>query len=237
MVIHVRLFELFLAQGRVTFADSAADRLAGFGQNEITAQSYTVVAFHGEELYEHNKYFYHSCSIYDSVLRIPLVFKFPGVLPENKVVASQVESIDIMPTILDLMKMPLRDDFEGRSLMPYLFGNGVEQWRQVFAERTASILATRTPQWKYIYNPDEYHPDCVSRRYSNGFPYYIAAEELYDIQNDPGETSNLAEQYPEIARDLRAQILQWVSTNKKTHEEIELTEEAKERLRALGYIK
>lgn len=200
----------------------------------------TLVVFasdHGEELYEHNKYFYHSCSIYDSVLRIPLVFKFPGVLPENKVVESQVESIDIIPTVLDLMKMPLRDDFEGRSLMPYLFGNGVDESRQVFAERTASILATRTPQWKYIYNPDEYHPDCVSRRYSNGFPYYIGAEELYDIQNDPGETSNLAEQFPEIARDLRAQILQWVSTNKKTHKEIELTEEAKERLRALGYMK
>ncbi len=200
----------------------------------------TLIVFasdHGEELYEHNKYFYHSCSIYDGVLRVPLVFKFPGILPEGKVVNSQIETVDIVPTVLDLLKIPLRPEFEGRSLLPFLFGDGTDQWRQAFSERTSSIFATRTPKWKYIYNPDNYHPDCVSRRYSEGYPYFIDTEELYDVENDPAETRNLAGENPEIVRDLRAQLLQWVQTNKRVHKEVQLTEEATERLRALGYIK
>ncbi len=200
----------------------------------------TLIVFaadHGEELYEHNHYFYHSCSIYDSVLRIPLIFVLPKVLDEGKVVTNQVQSIDITPTILDLLHVPLRPEFEGSSLMPLLLVDGVDGWHQNFSERTASILSTRTPEWKYIYNPDDYHPNCVSRRHEEGFPYYVGTEELYDVKKDPREQQDVADEYPEVARELRGQVIHWLETNKKVHKATELTEEAKERLRALGYIK
>jgi arylsulfatase A-like enzyme len=200
----------------------------------------TLIVFasdHGEEMYEHNYYFFHSCSMYEGVLRIPLIMKFPNVIPAGKIVDNQIESIDIVPTVLQLLKAPLRDDFEGRSIISLLFEDASDLWHPAFGERAAAIYSIRTPQWKYIYNPDNYHTYCSRSDDDEGEGYLIAAEELYDMQNDPHEKNNVAAQHREVALELRAQILEWLNTNKRVHKEYELTKEAEERLRALGYIK
>jgi arylsulfatase A-like enzyme len=201
----------------------------------------TLIVFssdHGEELYERNHYFFHSCSMYDNVLRLPLIMKFPKVIAAGKVIKNQIESIDITPTILQFLKVPLRSEFEGRSVLNLLFEqNGSDSWFPAFAERASAIFSIRTPQWKYIYNPDNYHTYCSRSDDDEGSGYLIAAEELYDIQTDPHERNNVVAQYPDVARDLRGQIIEWLSTNKVQHKQFELTKEAEERLRALGYIK
>jgi arylsulfatase A-like enzyme len=200
----------------------------------------TLIIFtsdHGEEMYEHNHYFFHSCSMYEGVLRVPLIMKFPNVIPAGKIVDNQVESIDILPTVLQLLKVPLRDEFEGRSVISLLFEDSSDVWHPAFGERAGSIYSIRTPHWKYIYNPDNYHTYCSRSDDDEGGGYIIEAEELYDVQNDPHERDNIVEQHREVALELRAQILEWLNTNKREHKEYELTKEAEERLRALGYIK
>ncbi len=200
----------------------------------------TLIVFgadHGEELYEHNYYFFHSCSMYDGVLRIPLIFNWPKVIPQGKVIEHQVESIDIVPTILELLKVPLRPEFEGQSAVPLIFGATNGASRPVFAERAGAIFSIRTPEWKYIYNPDGYHTYCSRSDDDVGAGYLIAAEELYDVRRDRKELNNVVDDHRQVALELRAQILEWLNTNKRQHKEHKLTKEAEERLRALGYIK
>ncbi len=200
----------------------------------------TLIVFasdHGEEMYDHNYYFFHSCSMYEGVLHIPLIMKFPGVIPAGKIVDNQIESIDIVPTVLQLMKLPLREEFEGRSIIGLLFEDSSDLWHPAFGERASAIYSIRTPQWKYIYNPDNYHTYCSRSDDDQGEGYIIEAEELYDVQKDPHEKHNIVSQHREVALELRAQILEWLNTNKRVHKEYELTKEAEERLRALGYIK
>ncbi|MFQ5601706.1 MAG: sulfatase [bacterium] len=211
------------------------DKLEEMGVSEKTLIVFS--ADHGEELYEHNAYFFHGCSMYEGVLHIPLIFKYPGVVPAGKVVDNQIESIDIIPTILELLKVPLRPEFEGRSALTMLFEGSNGDWRAAFGQRSSAIFSIRTPEWKYIYNPDNYHTFCSRSDADQGDGYIIAPEELYDLKNDPREQNNLVELYPDIARDLRGQIIQWLNTNRQTHKEQKLTKAAEERLRALGYIK
>ncbi|NIR51230.1 sulfatase-like hydrolase/transferase [candidate division KSB1 bacterium] len=217
-----------------TYIDRVLKRL-----EKMDVMDSTLIVFssdHGEELYEHNYYFFHGCSMYDGVLRIPLIFKFPDVIAAGKVIPNQIESIDITPTILQLLKLPLRQEFEGRSVLPMLFEtDGV--WYPAFGERINTIFSIRTPQWKYIYNPDNYHTYCSRSEKDKGEGYLIEAEELYDVKKDPKEQKNVVAQHPDIAKELRAQIIQWANTNKKAIKEHKLTKEAEERLRALGYIK
>ena len=71
-----------------------------------------ITADHGEELLDHGFVGHASTSLnghsYDEVIRIPLIFRYPGALPKGRVVDEQVQNIDILPTILDILgkKMP-----------------------------------------------------------------------------------------------------------------------------------
>jgi arylsulfatase A-like enzyme len=136
-----------------------------------------------------------------------------------------------------LLKLPIPDVFEGRSFLPLLFGEREDEPRPAFAERTEGIYSIRTPDWKYIYNPSNLTPECLQRRTkTTPRPYVILSEELYRVRDDPGETKNVVAENPETARQLRAQLVEWVESNKRVHKKQELSKEAEERLRALGYV-
>jgi len=211
--------------------------LAKLDELGVTDNTFIIFsADHGEELYDHNYYFYHGCSVYDGVLRIPLILKFPKVFPPGKVVENLFESVDLMPTILQALKIPPRPTFEGRSFFHVIFEEASEEWHQVFGERSRKIFVTRTPQWKFIYNPENYHSTCVRTKGDMGEGFIVQAEELYDLVNDLRETNNVVDQYPATADSLREQLLNWAEQNKTVRAPQKLTKEAEERLRALGYI-
>jgi arylsulfatase A-like enzyme len=194
-------------------------------------------ADHGEELYDHNYYFYHGCSVYDGVLRIPLIFKYPKAFPKGKVVRNLFESIDLTPTILQTLKLPVRQQFEGRSVLHTIFDDYADEWHQVFGERSRKIFLTRTPRWKFIYNPEGYCSTCVRSKQDEGKGFVVQSEELYDLANDPKETVNVVDRFPEVADSLRSELLDWGDRNiKTTRPAPQLTKEAEERLRALGYV-
>jgi arylsulfatase A-like enzyme len=200
----------------------------------------TLVVFtsdHGEELYEHNRYFFHSYSIYESVLRVPLVMRLPGTLPQGATVVAPVESIDIAPTILDLLGIPLPDDFEGESLAGRILGQPSGAEAVAFSELGPEIFSIRTERWHYIYNPLELRAPTTRDRAKRAKPVFeIAREELYDALNDPRETTNLVHEHPELAAQLRQRLRAWIETSGATYRSQELLPEAEEELRALGYL-
>jgi len=172
---------------------------------------------HGEEFLEHGA-LAHGTSLYDVLLRIPLIIKFPcpGSECESRTVEEQVELIDIMPTILKQARLPMPKDIQGQDLTELQRSKNI-----AFSERGDS-MAMRTTQFKYIYS------------------LAVGNEELYDLQTDPGETHNLVSEHPELATSMRADLLEWVATNnlkkKPRPREVVVDEETLEKLRSLGYI-
>jgi len=84
-----------------------------------------IGADHGEELLEHGFVGHASTSgeahLYDEIVNIPFLISFPKKIPST-VIRTQVRGIDVMPTVLDLLKIPIPDYLEGRSLMPVIKG-------------------------------------------------------------------------------------------------------------------
>src|SRR5678816_2562234 len=86
-----------------------------------------VVADHGEAFGVHRAYgqkmFFHGQTLYDELLRVPLLVRVPGVAPRR--VAEPVALLDVAPTIVELMGAPRQASFQGRSLVPALVGEAL----------------------------------------------------------------------------------------------------------------
>lgn len=153
-----------------------------------------VTSDHGTELYEHRR-FDHGFTLYNELLHVPLVVTLPDRIV-GQVIDRHVSSIDLPPTVLDLLGIPLSGAFKnqlrGRSLAPLLFG---EPWqtRDIFSETdyreyTYKRAVTTPDDWKLIYTLE-------SRQ-----------RELFDLKRDPHELHNLAEQEPARTDELQARL-------------------------------
>lgn len=151
-----------------------------------------VTSDHGTELFEHGR-IDHGFTLYNELLRVPLVLHLPGQ-NSGKMIADRVSSIDLMPTLLDLLQVPLPEKLQplrGTTLVPAL--QGEKQQRPVFAETDyreytyqRSII---TPSgWKLIYILENDH------------------RELYDLNSDPNEVQNLATVHAGRADELQAEL-------------------------------
>ncbi|HYU34593.1 MAG TPA: sulfatase-like hydrolase/transferase, partial [Thermoanaerobaculia bacterium] len=151
-----------------------------------------VTADHGEELYQHNRYLYHSCSVYQSTLHVPLGISAPGLIPPGTRVPQTVELIDVAPTLLALLGLPALPEAHGKSLVPYLERpGGGGRGRPAFSEYGNTQVRTVLDQdWKLVFNPDHVDPICIPNAPPGHYP--IGRVELYDLAHDPHETTNLA---------------------------------------------
>jgi arylsulfatase A-like enzyme len=149
-----------------------------------------VTSDHGTELYEHRR-FDHGFTLYDELLRVPLIIKLPGQ-KGGVAIRENVSSIDVMPTILDLAGiLPPARQLRGRSLIPLI--RGEEEARDVFAETDYREFTFKrcvvTPDgWKLILTLE------------------TGARELYDLQSDPGEQDDRASRDPALVRDLEKKV-------------------------------
>ncbi|MDJ0847346.1 MAG: sulfatase [Myxococcota bacterium] len=243
----VSLYDAEVAQvdARVGEVLAALDEL---GLRETTLV--VLTSDHGEELYDHQSYFFHSNSIYDSVLRVPLVLRFPGALPAGLVLDGPTESIDIAPTIWDLLGLPPPASYEGRSLLPRIRaaadgeadGDG-----EAFSELGEHIRSIRTKRWHYLYNPREMPaPIPKQRALRAGESFTIEREELYDVLADPRETTNVVERHPDVAARLRRRIEERLARAAAAPPRapeasaaptpLDIPPETREELRRLGYL-
>jgi len=154
---------------------------------------FVLTSDHGTEFYEHKR-FDHGFTLYDELIRVPLVIKLPG-RTDGKVIRDQVSSVDIMPTILDLLDVPVPADvgkqMRGASLVPALRGEPVG--KEVYSETdyrwyTYKRTVITKDGWKFIYTLENKN------------------RELYNRKMDPGEMFNLVEQEPRLAYELEQKL-------------------------------
>jgi arylsulfatase A-like enzyme len=206
---------------------------------------------HGEEFLDHGRMF-HGQSVYGELNNLPLVFWRPGAIPKGGVVDRTVETIDIMPTLLEMCRLPVPAQAQGKSLVP-LFpwraqGGSVARadstpgWsdRAAISEkaltsdhgapppRSTESVAIVLGGWKLIHNAQR----------PAGDPEF----ELYDHAHDALDQTDVSAEHPDIVARLARELDAWKrqaesarlkpdSASAKT-----MSKEDLERLRSLGYI-
>jgi arylsulfatase A-like enzyme len=186
-----------------------------------------ITSDHGEEFGEHGS-LGHGGTLYEEVLRIPLMIAGPGVA-QDRFVDAPVSTLDIMPTLLDLAGIPLDPGYSGRSLLPWLDLRppGPEDERNLPRTFIAEVIddgdqliSFRRGDHKAIFNLDR------------------GSAELYDLATDPGETSDRSETEPAIMETFRTLLddyLERVADNQPAQEFVPIDERMREELRAFGY--
>jgi arylsulfatase A-like enzyme len=195
-----------------------------------------VTADHGEELYEHNGYLYHSCSVYQSTLHVPLGISAPGLIAPGARVPQTVELIDVMPTLLALLGLPPLQEVHGKSLVPYLERPGEGgRGRPVYSEYGDTRLRTVLDQdWKLVFNPDEVDPVCIPGAPPGHYP--IGQIGLYDLKSDPRETTNRAAGEKARVAELVRLLDQRFSGLRRRGTPQVVPEKLRKELEALGYV-
>ncbi|MBN2245020.1 MAG: sulfatase [Candidatus Aminicenantes bacterium] len=190
-----------------------------------------ITSDHGEEFFEHGV-FGHRQNLFDTTLRIPLIFWCPQLFAGGRIVDQQVRIIDIMPTILDLVGAPQSPEGLGKSLVSLIKGSKQDKFSaSLFAEvqSTSWYLETlRTENFKFIRDYKQ-----QNRYYYNLEQDRLELDPLTD-QEDPSFMS-AQEQYLSLRFALVSykEKLPWNDSNKSP----EMDAELRERLRSLGYIK
>ena len=215
----------------IRYADDAVGELiallAELGVDDETV--IVAVGDHGEHMSEQragrDKWFTHS-EVYEEVCRVPLIVRLAparsvrGCAP-GSVATELVSVMDLGPALLDLAGVAdPRSGSAGRSFLPLLRG-------AAWAARPVIVLAKphagldtrviRTSRWKLVARPG-------------------GSDELYDLENDPLELVNLAASLPSRRDSLRALLSLAVESWPSSAEESRLDPQAREMLRALGYV-
>lgn len=228
---HDELWENYLKEVRYldreigSFLDTLSD------QGDLKNTAVVIVGDHGDEFAEHGLYG-HGNLPYDELTHVPLIMRFPNPSPieQPAEIDTLVRTIDILPTMLDITDADLSDEMEhrmqGESLRPVIAG-GDPIYDHILTEKEMRgedylRFGFRTIEWKYLY--DE----------KTGEHY------LYDLQTDPEEQVNVADEHPSIIDDFELLLNDRFESIEETSAGITTPDVnddygMEERLEALGY--
>ena len=230
-----------LYDGEVAYADSALARLVQFLKDQKLYDSSTliVVGDHGEGLGEHGEQT-HGLFLYDSTLHVPLMIKLarsadrPGSTPaRNRVVSTQVRTVDIAPTIFDLEGIPDREHRDGASLRTLWMEPPSANPSSIGGQDSSERIALGETDYPLAFG---WAPLRSVRE--DGKKYIEAPRpEFYDLQADSRETRNLYEPWNPDVQRLRALVADLRTPAATDSSSAERIGTAKmEELRALGYL-
>jgi arylsulfatase A-like enzyme len=204
--------------------DGVAALLAALEARGLASRTLVILTSdHGEEFLEHGGVL-HGRTLYEEVLRVPLVLRGPGV-PAGRRLPGLASLVDVVPTALSLLGLPVPPGLDGVDLSRH-FDAGLPQDRSVFGEadrkieRHDSLRAVRRGDWKLVLDR------------------FTGELALYDLAADPGERVDVSAAHPERVRELRAEIEAFMARPPvgEAPEVVELGTEEIEALRALGYL-
>jgi choline-sulfatase len=216
-----------LYDGEIAFADRQVARLVAWlgraGLDERTI--IVVVGDHGEGLGSHGEGT-HGYFLYDYVVRVPFIVATPFDELRGVRVDAQVSLVDVFPTVLALAGIDSNARVHGRSLLPLMFGREAPENVYAYSESMtpnlqygwSALRSLRSPRYKLIQAP---------------------RLELYDLQDDPGEATNLFTQHRAVAARMNRELERLVEETSRDAPEPEaanLDKETLERLASLGYV-
>ncbi|MCK4660326.1 MAG: sulfatase-like hydrolase/transferase [Phycisphaerae bacterium] len=214
--------------GEIAFMDEQIGRLlehlkaSGLERKTVVV----VVADHGEAFIQHREGT-HLYFVYDSTIHVPLLFKCPERIPKGRRIDAQVRTVDIVPTILDLLGMAPKPDAQGVSLLPLISGEKDDLHLAAYGETMsphlemgyAQLRCLRAGGWKYVHAP---------------------TPELYDVTRDWGEMTNVAERHPAVVADMRDQLESLIESSApaavRGGSDVPLDSMTAARLASLGYL-
>jgi arylsulfatase A-like enzyme len=174
------------------------------------------------------------------MINVPMFVRWPGVVPEGVVIERTTQSIDLMPTLLELARVPVPEQAQGRSLVPLMAAPddpaayGGDR-APVFSETAGDDEEDGTPRaytvihdgWKLIWNTvvHDHRPEL----------------QLFDHETDPLNLDDVGEEHPEKVAELQRLLERWraaAEAARVTDEGLaeELTPAEIEELKALGYL-
>lgn len=190
---------------------------------------FVVTNDHGEEIGDHGRWG-HGHSLYEELLRAPLVVHYDPLFKPGQTFGEVVEHVDLMPTMVDALGLAPMKGADGVSLMPALKGEPTQWPLYSLSEFQTAKRALRVGTWKLV------------RSTGSG-------KELYDIQNDPGETKDLSGSHPlalrycevhmgeGMASPQKRQRLEDAATRQRfTAGRAQIDPEMRRQLEALGYF-
>ncbi|MGH0031666.1 MAG: sulfatase-like hydrolase/transferase [Myxococcota bacterium] len=155
-----------------------------------------VFSDHGEEFLDHGD-FGHGPSVYQELARVPLLVKLPGQVGGGRVVERPVGLVDLAPTVLALLGLPVPESFVGADLSGVLLGTddgAFLEERPIYVDVpdvTARVAALRRGSWKLVRRGD--------------------VRELYDLASDPREQRDLSAREPERTAAMAEELVRWTA--------------------------
>jgi glucan phosphoethanolaminetransferase (alkaline phosphatase superfamily) len=174
-------------------ADAAiACLLEGLERRGLSRKTLIIIhGDHGEAFGQHDGNFAHTLFIYEENIHVPLLIAFPGLVQQPVRIRRVASLIDIAPTILDLLGLPIPDVYQGKSLL-----DARPCMALFFTDYSLGLLGLRDGDWKFIYELDS------------------GRSKLYDLNNDPDEARDRSAQEPERITAYRKHLTDWSAGQK-----------------------
>ena len=213
--------------GEIAYADASLGKLFQYLRQRglYDRALILVMSDHGESLGAHGESM-HGIFLYDETIHVPLVFKLPGELLAGHRVAGRVRLVDVAPTLLTMLSLPLPPTFQGESLVPLM---------------KSPSAATDLPAYSETDYPHRAFGWSALRAMRSGKYLFVRApkRELYDQSQDKAAERNLAASSPAVTDTLQSQLDEFHSQTSSFPDKAEqksLSSEQSENLAALGYV-
>jgi arylsulfatase A-like enzyme len=196
-----------------------------------------ITADHGESLGENDYFFEHGAFGSNPEVHVPLLLVAPGRVPPGVRSPATVRSIDIVPTILEVLNLPPEAHFRGTSLMTILRGTGGGEDRACFGEAGEKFHIENTRReiegvegkWRWLQRG---RFKLVHIPHAAG----MAERRLYDLKNDPGETQSLLSELRGVAILMERDLDSWMVEDLVASAGGDTGSATFRTLRSLGYI-
>ena len=213
-----------LYDGEVRMADKLVNDIYSVLKNQgILDQTIIIItADHGEGLFDHGLIGHASTNwggqLYDEVIHVPLIIRYPDLFPPGKIIDEMVEMIDIMPTIFEISGIQGNRWMQGKSFLELIRGRESSWKEYAFSETSlcgyqckknmslskARIVSVRSVYWKLI---ARHEPDRMTY-------------ELYHLKEDPNEEKNLIHDRKRVAAKYKDLLLNWNYKNRMLRKQL-----------------
>jgi arylsulfatase A-like enzyme len=172
--------------------DSLAALLDGLRRRGLEDRTLLLICGdHGEAFGQHEGNYGHTLFLYEENVRVPLLAAAPGLIEEPVRVRRVASLLDLAPTVLDLLGLPVPAEYQGRSLL-----GGEPRMALFCTDYSLGLVGLRDGRWKMIHELDS------------------GRSQLFDLEADPDETCDLSGRMGERTAVYRERLLRWAAAQK-----------------------